>query len=159
MKTFIFLFLVSLSPYSSGVSIDHQCRTDEDCVAKKLGVRCVPQKTGCPGKEAHSTCVYMKCDPNPAPTKFTDDTKKCEKDSDCGLIVLKCLCMYCARPDDVKDRIADAINRKYLDLQKDYACSSQEQQKCATAGPCAEAGKSVPVCVNSACTLKFEPRK
>ena len=136
-----------------------RCTNDSECKTMGPRARCVSQKTGCPGSETHSTCVIRVCDNTPVSTKFTADVKNCAKDTDCALILLTCQCMYCARPDDVKNRIADSINKKFLDLQNLYACTQTERNKCATAGACAQTGKSIPVCLNHSCTLKYEPHE
>ena len=95
-----------------------------------------------------------------APKAITDQERSCKENKECAVVLLQCQCMYCARPDDLKNKVVDAVNsqhlKKYAELSK---CSRAETARCATAGACANFGESIPVCKNEKCSIQFQTRK
>jgi hypothetical protein len=93
-----------------------------------------------------------------APKAVKEEHRACVADADCEVVNFHCLCMYCARPNDVKNGVADAVNRAHV---KTYAapCSAEDHKGCATAGPCAASHTAQAKCVAKKCALVIEPRK
>jgi hypothetical protein len=159
-----FRYLILIIVLLSNSIIAHaeytQCKSDDDCKSMGSAAYCRPQRIGCPGKEATSTCVIQVCDKGPEATRMADFVKSCKVDGDCQVILHKCHCMYCARPEDERTGIASAVNKMYAtDLDKRAKCSVEEKKICAAAGACAQIGTSVPVCQDNVCRIRFEPRK
>ncbi len=80
----------------------------------------------------------------------------CSEDKDCEIALLRCSCMYCARPGDKENHLVDAVNRKFsAQFENMSKCLAEETRRCATAGACAMMGKSVAVCKSGKCTVEF----
>jgi hypothetical protein len=147
-----------MSPFSAQ-ALATTCRNDGDCQKGSAVAHCETQKAPCPGHEAVSTCATLTCVPGLRSTKFPEFVKKCDRDADCEIIHLKCECMYCARADDLKAGVADALNKQYVaDLAKDFQCTAEQTKNCAMAGACAVSGTTIPVCREHSCTLAYKAK-
>lgn len=158
----IFLTLF-LSAFVMGENLPVQyCRIDSDCVKLGPEFNCISQKTGCRENPSTSTCVERICRKVELkqsipilPHSIETRHRACEKDSDCEVILLSCRCMYCARPADKENGVVDAVNKKFS--KQFEALSKCSVADCATAGACAMAGKSIPVCQKRECTVVYKP--
>jgi len=145
------------------------CRQDADCLSLGEGYKCTTQKTGCPDNPSMSTCASSVCakaeppastpavadGPNPIQLRY----RTCRTDDDCAVVVVGCHCMYCARPDDLKDGWVQGVNKKFAkEFERLSKCSDADRRKCATAGACAVTGESLPACKQRRCTVVYKAR-
>ena len=103
------------------------------------------------------TLVFFNCLAWAGVSSIAEQHRTCKEDKDCDLIVLGCHCMYCARPEDLKNGVVDSVNNQFSSQFADLAkCSATAMRSCATAGACANFGKSIPVCQKQKCTIVFK---
>lgn len=157
---------LAVSPCAWGLSLGfsaqaHHCQSNADCQSLGEGYQCVSRKTGCPKDPSESTCVERLCEKKPPkkPSPIAARHQACRQDDDCARVLLGCHCGYCARDGDAENGIVDAVNKAYSkQYQKLSACSKEDLQTCAMAGPCPVLGTSVPVCRDRRCEILFKPR-
>jgi hypothetical protein len=133
------------------------CRADADCGKLGAGYRCVFQKTACAVHPESSTCVERFCARTPG-AAVKDEDRACKRDSDCAVVVPEFQCMYCARPGDWMNGVVAAANKKRAKAYEPKPTAAQ-LRRCATAGPCAQTGTAVAVCLNGLCAVRYEARE
>lgn len=150
--------LLAVFAWTSASAAELHCAADADCAGLGAAYQCVAQKTACAEHPESSTCVERLCRKKPGgPVKDAD--RACRKDSDCGIVLLRCQCLYCARPDDFLAGLVAAVNKKRA---KAYAslgmCSEAQQRQCAMAGACAMTGTSEAKCLARSCVVEYVSR-
>lgn len=136
---------------ASGAAAAPNCAGDADC---GKGFSCVAQKTACAVHPESSTCVERVCRRTPA----KDEDRACRKDADCAVAVRECVCMYCARPEDLQLGVVAAVNRRKAKAYE-AKCTREQTAACATAGACAMSGTMEPRCREKLCVAEFRPRR